>query len=523
MLRPVTRSQARHRVYRFGDFHLDLDRESLSRGGQALKLRPKSFAVLRYLVEHAGRLVSKEELLAEIWGHLHVSEGSLTQCLIDIRRVLADADHQMVRTVPRRGYIFELKVSASGSAPAKSNASRRLLPLRFSLSALAVLVLLVVGGVWGVRYVVRSAIGPMAVAHHAAPNAIATQPTQTLNPVPARPDDAGSAKVKYSPAYNHYQRGEFFWHRRAAGDMALAEREFRQATQADPGYAPAWTGLAGALWGRILNAGKAPAPGELEAYRDALEHAVAADPNLAEAHMRLANYYLVVENYPEFHAHWEKARALAPDDLLVLGWGAAFAAWHGHYQQAISLQRRAAEVAPLSAVVHANLAGFLMAGGRFKEAESEFRQVLELSPRMNSADPNFLSPASGLALAMILQKRYAQALAVIDKQPSDAPGNKQVEALAYWGMGRRAEYTKAVAQLEREGGPSTQLRLAELDAFRGHREDAFSHLRAAVDGVNDMNGPTAKWDLLQELRLSPFLIPLRDDPLWAQLTRLPDA
>ena len=57
---------------------LDLEHEQLWRGGQALHLRPKSFALLRYLVAHAGRVVSKDALVQAVWPETAVSDGVLT-------------------------------------------------------------------------------------------------------------------------------------------------------------------------------------------------------------------------------------------------------------------------------------------------------------------------------------------------------------------------------------------------------------------------------------------------------------
>ena len=78
------------RSYAFGDFTLDLARGALLKAGADVKLRPKSFEVLRQLVERHGQLVTKDELLDAVWGQTIVTEGSLTQCLLDIRRAIGD-------------------------------------------------------------------------------------------------------------------------------------------------------------------------------------------------------------------------------------------------------------------------------------------------------------------------------------------------------------------------------------------------------------------------------------------------
>ena len=72
-----------------------------------IHLRPKSFDVLRILIENAGRVVSKAELSEAVWGDTPASDDSLTQCLIDVRKALEDRNRTLVRTIPRRGYLIE--------------------------------------------------------------------------------------------------------------------------------------------------------------------------------------------------------------------------------------------------------------------------------------------------------------------------------------------------------------------------------------------------------------------------------
>ena len=104
-----------HEIYSFDEFRLDLTRGALFRGADELKLRPKSFDVLKYLTENPGRLISKDELIESIWEGMAVTDDSLVQCLKDIRRALDDTQQQIIKTVPRRGYIFDKEVSEKGA------------------------------------------------------------------------------------------------------------------------------------------------------------------------------------------------------------------------------------------------------------------------------------------------------------------------------------------------------------------------------------------------------------------------
>jgi adenylate cyclase len=115
-------------VVRFEQHVLDLAGCCLLDGdGTELKLRPKSFEVLRYLVENRDHIVSKAELAGAVWPGLIVTDDSVFRCIHEVRDVLADGSHRFVRTVPRRGYRFVaeilLDIASEGAAPATAAVS----------------------------------------------------------------------------------------------------------------------------------------------------------------------------------------------------------------------------------------------------------------------------------------------------------------------------------------------------------------------------------------------------------------
>jgi TolB-like protein len=73
-------------------------------------LRPKAFDVLVYLVQHAGRLVPKAELIDNVWRNVNVTENSLVQCIKDIRQALQDDNQTEIETVSKRGYLIAASV-----------------------------------------------------------------------------------------------------------------------------------------------------------------------------------------------------------------------------------------------------------------------------------------------------------------------------------------------------------------------------------------------------------------------------
>ncbi|HXA03531.1 MAG TPA: winged helix-turn-helix domain-containing protein, partial [Bryobacteraceae bacterium] len=103
--------ESRQRQYRFGDFVLDLQGGFLRRNGQEVPLRPKAFDVLKYLLLHNARLVPKNELVDAVWPNTAVTDNSLSQCLFEVRRALDDEAQMVIRTVARRGYVFDAPVS----------------------------------------------------------------------------------------------------------------------------------------------------------------------------------------------------------------------------------------------------------------------------------------------------------------------------------------------------------------------------------------------------------------------------
>src|SRR4051812_15347831 len=104
-------------VYRFDRFTLDLARGALlGLDGAELPLRPKSFALLQLLVENAGRLLDRDTIMGAVWPDVFVTDDSITQCVGDIRRALGDEAQRLLRTIPRRGYLFAVEVASAEPA-----------------------------------------------------------------------------------------------------------------------------------------------------------------------------------------------------------------------------------------------------------------------------------------------------------------------------------------------------------------------------------------------------------------------
>jgi adenylate cyclase len=108
---------AGEKTFCFLGYRLDLRRGLLSAADHEIPLRPKSFAALSYLVENAGRLVPKDELIRTVWPTVTVADEALARCISDVRSALNDYNQSIIKTVPRRGYVFTATVKLE-SVPA---------------------------------------------------------------------------------------------------------------------------------------------------------------------------------------------------------------------------------------------------------------------------------------------------------------------------------------------------------------------------------------------------------------------
>jgi DNA-binding winged helix-turn-helix (wHTH) protein len=104
-------------VYQFETFTLDPTRGALlDANGAEVPLRAKSFELLRLFVTNAGKLLDRDTINQAIWSNVVVTDDAITQCVRDIRQAIGDIGRQrIIKTVPRRGYIFSAEVACSES------------------------------------------------------------------------------------------------------------------------------------------------------------------------------------------------------------------------------------------------------------------------------------------------------------------------------------------------------------------------------------------------------------------------
>src|SRR5438552_7450267 len=105
------RLKSKH-LYGFGSYRLEAQERVLRRDGQPVTLPPKDLETLLVLVERAGHIVEKEELLEKVWPGVFIEEGNLSRHVFNLRQVLGDSPdgRKYIETIPRRGYRIVVSV-----------------------------------------------------------------------------------------------------------------------------------------------------------------------------------------------------------------------------------------------------------------------------------------------------------------------------------------------------------------------------------------------------------------------------
>jgi pimeloyl-ACP methyl ester carboxylesterase/DNA-binding winged helix-turn-helix (wHTH) protein len=114
-------------IFRFNDFSLDTDRRELRRGNDLVATEPQVFDLIVYLVRNRERVVTKDDLIAGVWGGRIVSESTLTSRVNAARKALGDsgAEQAVIRTVARKGLRFVAEVTDAAASAAPETAAKR--------------------------------------------------------------------------------------------------------------------------------------------------------------------------------------------------------------------------------------------------------------------------------------------------------------------------------------------------------------------------------------------------------------
>jgi TolB-like protein/Tfp pilus assembly protein PilF len=422
----------------------DLTSGFLLHKGQEVKLRPKVFDALRYLIENSGRLVAKAELIQAVWSDSFVTDDSLVQCIVELRRALGDDSQQLIRTVPRRGYTFiadvrevrgEKLVSAEETQAINSIA---VLPLEnttgdpemeYLSDGISESLIDDLSQLPGVKVIARSSsfkykgkdADPQSVARELRVQAVVSgRVTQRGDQLQIRAElinASDSAQLwgeQYSRGSLDLLSVQLEMSRQIADKLRLrlTSVERRQLARHDTANPQAYELL---LRGRFYRN-----KGGTENLKKAVryyEQAIDTDPNYALAHAELSTRYssLVAAGFldpgdylPKAEAEARRALELDPGladahfalaGIILMTWD--WSAAEREYQWAIKSN-------PNLAIAHGGYAHFLSLMGRHEQAIEAIKRAREL-------DPLSVPVNVGVGFMLYLARQYDQSIAVLNE------------------------------------------------------------------------------------------------------------
>lgn len=316
------------------------------------------------------------------------------------------------------------------------------------------------------------------------------------------------ADTTSAEAFELYLHGKYFLNRGGEADVTRAMEYFEQALRDDPNYARAWAGLAG-TYTAAVGSGQDSARVSSRAWLESIERGLSLGPGLPEAHVRAAQYYWWLGDWETSEQHCKLAIALNPSDALVLTVSALKAIARGDRLEALSLQRRAVAVDPLSAHGRASLGSYLAAVGQFEAAEKELRHARDLSPTLPRIDLD-------IARVLVMRRRFEEALNMFEQMPASSL-REQGFALAHYGIGNAKAADEALARLiayaqRPSASAHEKIYVAEVHAFRGNTEQTLEWLERALGPAATRRMTAAMIDAVQTVQRSPCFIELHTDP-----------
>ena len=320
--------------------------------------------VLTFLAGRQGEVVSKEELVREVWEGRFVSDDVVWRSIGELRRALGAA---FIQTIPKRGYRLVIPPPATETVRQSHLIPRRLLAAAFLLGfgSLAIVLL---------------------IASRRAPD---------IRP-PIPPTNAA--------AHDSYLKGLWFLNRGTPDDLRKSVPAFEQAVRLDPRSARAHAGLADAVHLSVLFGILPPRAAYPRAEAEARK-ALELDPALAETRSTLGSiHFRYHRDGPAAEAEFRRALALNPQSATVHHDYAWLLVAERRFDEALTEIRAAQALEPLSVRANADVGWVYFRARRYPEAIHQMQRTLEMEPR-------FLGARLCLERALADEHRFAEALA----------------------------------------------------------------------------------------------------------------
>jgi DNA-binding winged helix-turn-helix (wHTH) protein/Tfp pilus assembly protein PilF len=383
----------------------------VTREGRTSRLPQQPLRILVQLYDHAGEIVTREQLVKILWpaGVVDFDNG-LNVAVRKLRVALDDVGDtpRYIETIPKVGYRFLARPGAGAAVPAPAAATPTAGPRHRARGfALLAVVLLALGGVfwWA----------------------------STNDAAPSRPKHVPSLR-----AQELYLKGIFERSRRDVNPTKAALEHFEAAIKEDPEYAAAWSAYGFTISGTIMR--QMSPPGEaLPKAREAAERALALEPDNLEGRVLMVHILMDHEkNFPAAAEALEHAREVGQGSAHFWHYSAMWNGQLGRVDAALADMRRARGLEPMTLLFTANHGFILVNARRYEEAIELLRPIVE-------ANPGFTLGRSVLGRALMATGDLQGARAQLEARPE--VGLMQADlALVYIKLGLQ---DKAMQELER--------------------------------------------------------------------------
>jgi len=306
--------------------------------------------------------------------------------------------------------------------------------------------------------------------------------------------------------YESYLKGRRLVDGNSKADIEGSIAYFEEASRRDPTFAPAYVGLAEA-YDRLGYIFVGVRPGDVHPKAmNAAEKAVQLDPELAEAHVMLADAYQFQWQWKDAEAEYKRALELKPSDADAHIGYASWLLCQGRVEEALAWSRSAAELEPLDS--DATVSWILFNARHYDEAMREVRSVLAVHP--DSAMAHWV-----LGFVLIAKAQYEEAISVLEKAVSmtnRSPGTIGLLATAYAHAGRGSEALRLLEELTRRRQSGYVPAAAFIFPYLAlsDYDQAFSWCEQAYEEQSNV---------LQLVKVLPLFDPVRGDPRFIDLQR----
>jgi DNA-binding winged helix-turn-helix (wHTH) protein/tetratricopeptide (TPR) repeat protein len=443
----------------------------ISRAGRTTRLPQQPLRILIELFDHAGAVVTREQLVKVLWpaGVVDFDNG-LNVAMRKLRVALDDVGDtpRYIETLPRVGYRFtgrSVAVTQDAAAPPLRSRPRARTALLIAFAAL-------VAGVAGSWWLWSG--------------------RDTSRHVPSE------------RAQELYLEGLQLRSRRDIDASDLSIEKFAAALREDPEYAEAWSAYGEGISVAVIRQRQTPAEGVPKA-RAAAERSIALAPALANGHTLLGQIHMDYDK--DFTAaKREFDRSMKLNDRSSLLWH-HLAMWHGqlgHLDEAFAAIRRARELEPTRPVFAMNYSLLLYEARRYDEA-------VEMAKGVVAANPSFDQARSVLGRALMATGDLDGALAQAQANGDGGPNQGDL-GMVYAKLGRRDDALRELSRLDERArrGFAVAYEQAQIYAALG---DIDQGCAALVRAVSDRSL------LVNWMRLEPRLDPLRGSQCYADAER----